>query len=92
MAQRQRRIVREIKDEPHIKGHRLTVRWVHEVYDGGLSAAEIANEWDLDLADVYHALAYYYDHPKEMRKIERRRQRRIEDGAETAITGPEDVE
>jgi uncharacterized protein (DUF433 family) len=49
--------------KPHIVGHRITVQNVvvwHERL--GLSADEIATEYDLSFADVYAALAYYYDH------------------------------
>jgi uncharacterized protein (DUF433 family) len=34
----------------------------------GRSADEIANEYDLTLAHVYAALAYYYDHQSEIDK------------------------
>lgn len=32
----------------------------------GLSADEIATEYNLTLADIYAALAYYYDHQAEI--------------------------
>lgn len=54
---------------PRIAGHRITVQNVviwHELI--GLSADEIAAEYDLTLADVYAALAYYYDHQAEVDK------------------------
>ena len=47
----------------HIRGRRITVQDVaiwHERL--GRSADEIAAEHDLTLADVYAALAYYFDH------------------------------
>ncbi len=53
--------------KPRIAGHRITVQNVviwHEHM--GLSADEIATEYDLTLADVYAALAYYYDHRAEL--------------------------
>jgi len=49
--------------KPHIAGHRITVQNIviwHEWM--GRSADEIATEYGLTLADVYAALAYYYDH------------------------------
>src|SRR5687767_13139239 len=52
---------------PRIAGHRITVQNVviwHERL--GLSADEIAAEYDVSLADVYAALAYYYDHREEL--------------------------
>ncbi len=53
--------------KPRITGHRITVQDVvvwHERL--GLSADEIASEYGLSLADVYAALAYYYDHREEI--------------------------
>ncbi|MBP8948905.1 MAG: DUF433 domain-containing protein [Candidatus Promineofilum sp.] len=49
--------------KPHIAKRRITVQNIaiwHEYM--GLSADEIAAEHDLSLADVYAALAYYFDH------------------------------
>ena len=49
--------------KPHIAGRRLTVQNIviwHEQM--GYSVDEIANEYDLTLAQIYAALAYYYDH------------------------------
>jgi uncharacterized protein (DUF433 family) len=53
--------------KPRIVGRRITVQNIviwHERM--GLSADEIATEYDLTLADVYAALAYYYDHRPEI--------------------------
>ena len=53
--------------KPHIAGHRITVQDIvvwHERMDKG--ADEIAAEYDLTLADVYAALAYYFDHRAEI--------------------------
>jgi uncharacterized protein (DUF433 family) len=53
--------------KPRIAGHRITVQDVvvwHELM--GLSADEIATEYEIGLADVYAALAYYYDHRVEI--------------------------
>jgi uncharacterized protein (DUF433 family) len=53
--------------KPHVVGHRITVQNIviwHERM--GLSADEIATEYNLTLADVYAALAYYYDHQAEI--------------------------
>ncbi len=53
--------------KPRIAGHRITVQdiviWHERI---GNSADEIAAEHDLNLADVYAALAYYYDHQAEI--------------------------
>ncbi len=53
--------------KPRIAGHRITVQNVviwHERL--GLSADEIAAEYNLTLSEVYAALAYYYDHRAEI--------------------------
>ncbi|HYP20666.1 MAG TPA: DUF433 domain-containing protein [Chloroflexia bacterium] len=49
--------------KPRIAGHRITVHDIaiwHERL--GKTADEIANDYELTLADVYAALAYYFDH------------------------------
>jgi uncharacterized protein (DUF433 family) len=53
--------------KPRIAGHRISVQDVviwHERL--GQSADEICAEYDLTLADVYAALAYYFDHREEI--------------------------
>ncbi len=53
--------------KPRIAGHRITVQNIviwHERL--GLSADEIATEYDLSLADIYAALTYYYDHREQI--------------------------
>lgn len=52
---------------PRIHGRRITVQDIaiwHERL--GKSADEIAAEYDLTLADVHAALAYYFDHREEI--------------------------
>jgi uncharacterized protein (DUF433 family) len=53
--------------KPRIVGHRITVQDVvvwHERL--GWSVDQIASEYDLSLADVYAALAYYFSHREEI--------------------------
>lgn len=55
--------------KPHIAGHRITVQNIviwHELL--GLSIDEISSEYDLELSDIYTALAYYYDNKTELDK------------------------
>ena len=55
--------------KPRIAGRRITVQQImiwHERM--GLSADEIASEYELTLSQVYAALAYYYDHRREIDK------------------------
>ncbi len=58
--------------KPRISGHRISVQDIaiwHERM--GKTADEIAAEYDLHLADIYAALAYYFDHRVEIdRQIE----------------------
>ena len=73
MSQQTARIVREVHDEPHIKESRITVRHIyHRVHGRGLRPETVADRHNLDIADVYHALAYYHDHPDEMDEVEAR--------------------
>ena len=53
--------------KPRIAGHRITVQNIviwHERM--GWSVDEIAAEYDLTLADIYAALAYYFDHRQQI--------------------------
>lgn len=55
--------------EPHIKERRITVLDVYEQVkagEGELSPDEFAETFELSVADVYAALAYYYAHEEEM--------------------------
>ena len=58
--------------KPRIAGHRITVQNIAIWHDRlGMSADEIASEYDLTLGDVHAALAYYFDHREEIdRSIE----------------------
>ena len=80
MATQQYRIVSaedsEIHAEPHIEGSRITVRDVHaRVEERGLAPDRVAERYNLDIADIYEALAYYHTNPEEMRRIEKRHER-----------------
>lgn len=60
--------------EPRIAGHRIAVRQIAELVEGGgLDAEAVADRYDLDVADVYRALTYYHDNPAEMARVERTR-------------------
>lgn len=54
---------------PRIAGHRISVQNIviwHEWM--GRAVDEIANGYNLNIADVYAALAYYHDHREEIDK------------------------
>lgn len=89
MSQQSARIVRDVHDEPHIEGSRITVRWVYaRVHERGLRPETVADRHSLDIADVYHALAYYHDHPEEMQDVEDRQERLAELARERSSMTP----
>lgn len=56
--------------DPRIDGTRIGVLDVHEfVVTGDRGPADVADQLDLTLEEVYSALAYYYAHPDEMRQV-----------------------
>ncbi|MBX0297470.1 DUF433 domain-containing protein [Haloarcula nitratireducens] len=93
MAEREsRRIAHELMDEPHITGHRISVRQVYALVEKrGIDPETVADRYDLDVADVYHALAYYHDHPREMSDVEAARDELME-AFRASIERPEGVE
>jgi len=55
--------------KPRIAGHRITVQNIaiwHEQM--GKSVDEISTEYNLSLAAIYAALAYYFDHREEINR------------------------
>jgi uncharacterized protein (DUF433 family) len=63
--------------QPRIEGHRISVlqlvEWIH---DEGMDPETVATEFDLALADIHRALAYYYDNIEEMSTRREQRERR----------------
>ena len=95
MATQQYRIVSgqesEIHDEPHIEGSRITVWDVHvRVEERGLAPERVAERYNLDIADVYEALAYYHNRPEEMARVEKRHERATAEAKRrSSLTPPE---
>ncbi|MCB0031846.1 MAG: DUF433 domain-containing protein [Anaerolineales bacterium] len=53
--------------KPRIEGRRITVQHIAVWHEHlGYSVDEIATQYDLALAEVYGALAYYFDHKDEI--------------------------
>jgi uncharacterized protein (DUF433 family) len=74
-----------LNGEPRIAETRIGVLDIAElVLDGGYTPADIADQLDLEVAAVYHALAYYHDHAERMRELRRER-------SETEATLAEEV-
>lgn len=79
----------EVHNEPHIEGSRITVRYVHQrVEDRGLTPQTVADRHDLDIADVYEALAYYHTNPEEMERVETRHERAVEEAKRRSSLTP----
>lgn len=58
---------------PTSKGAGLPSGTFHgRVHERGLRPETVAERYNLDLADVYRALAYYHGHPEEMAAVEER--------------------
>ena len=89
--QHERRIVTELMDEPHIKGHRISVRIIYDRVEGrGLEPQTVADRHGLDVADVYRALAYYHEHPREMQQHRDDREAALDEFRE-GVERPQDV-
>jgi len=79
--------------EPRIDGTRVGVRHVAaRVVDEGRSVAHVADQFDLTLAQVYEALAYYYEHIETIREFERANADAFDRVAETSLKPKEPVE
>ena len=68
--------------EPRIRGRRITVLDVYEGVQegsGDLPSGEFAETFELSVADVYHALAYYHSHAEKMDRQRETRARASED-------------
>lgn len=60
--------------EPRLEGTRIGVLDVYElVIDGESTPADIADQLDRSIAEIYTALAYYHKHPDEMRTLRQER-------------------
>lgn len=82
-----------LNGDPRIEGRRLSVLFIHEQVEGrGLDPQTVADRYDLDVADVYRALASYHENPEEMADIQARRERRHEKANTDpkVATGPDD--
>lgn len=66
--------------QPRIDGHRISVVQIHEwVIEEGMTPEDVSAEFDLELADIYLALSYYYDNVDEMDEWRERRKTRIDE-------------
>jgi len=91
MFKQETRIVQDILDEPHVDGRRVPVLTIVERVEGrGLTPQTVADRHTLDISEVYAALLYYHDHPREFEDLRREREQLMADIADK-ITRPEGV-
>jgi uncharacterized protein (DUF433 family) len=63
-------VAENLLDEPHIEGRRISVLQLRDrVEEVGDTPQATAEDYDLDLAAVYQALAYYHTHPEQMAAV-----------------------
>lgn len=74
--------------EPRIAGTRIGVLDVYELVAAGDSPADVADQFDCTLAEVYAALSYSHARPDEMRQLRRDRDATETTLAETALSPP----
>ena len=77
--------------KPRIEGRRISVLYVVDEIQSGRTPEEVTTQFDLTLGEVHTALAYYYEHPEEMRELRKGIAERVREHREGAITGPENV-
>jgi uncharacterized protein (DUF433 family) len=87
-----RRVAHDLLGQPHIAERRISVRQVYALVEKrGVDPETVADRYDLDVADVYHALPYYHDPPREMRDVEAEREEAMETFRES-IARPDGIE
>jgi len=93
MATQPAGIEETLLDEPHVEGRRLSVLQLRDRVEGvGDTPREVAEDYDLDIAAVYQALAYYHTHKEELETVRERREREITSlRREVAATRPDGV-
>ena len=76
--------------DPRIEDTRVGVLHVYElVAEGDHEPVDVADQLALSLAEVYSALAYYHEHPDEMREVRRSHDDALSTLAEESLSPPE---
>jgi uncharacterized protein (DUF433 family) len=79
--------------DPRIEGTRVGVLHVYElVVEGEHAPADVADQLDLTLGEVYSALAYYHEHPESMQEVRRSAEEADRVIAERSLKPPRTVE
>jgi uncharacterized protein (DUF433 family) len=58
----------KMSGRPRIAGTRIRVQDIVVWRDSGMSAEEMAEQFEVTLSQVYAALSYYYDHREEIER------------------------
>jgi len=91
MSQQETRIAQDLLDEPHIEERRIPVLTIVERVEGrGLTPQTVADRHNLDISEVYAALLYYHDNPREFEDLRREREEVMAE-AEAEVDRPDDV-
>jgi len=75
--------------KPHIAGTRMSVAAIAKMYlEMGESLEEIAADYNLSLAEVHAAMAYYYDHREEIDRYTAESEALVEDLRRNTASSP----
>jgi uncharacterized protein (DUF433 family) len=77
--------------EPRIAESRVGVLDVYDLAAGGHAPPDVADQLDRTLAEVHAALAYYYEHPDEMRALRSDREEMARTLADRSLSPPHTV-
>ena len=77
--------------EPRLDSHRISVIQIVDMVRGDRSPEYVADQLGISLGEVHTALAYYYEHPEEMRAV-RERHRDLESELRERSIGPSTIE
>jgi uncharacterized protein (DUF433 family) len=93
MATQTAGVAEDLLDEPHVEGRRVSVLQLRDrVEEVGDTPQAVAEEYTLNVAAVYQALAYYHTHEAELEAVRDRRERETADlRREAAASRPEGV-
>lgn len=81
----------ETHEEPRLPKSRISIRDIgQQVEKRGDSPVQVAERFDIDLAAVYEALAYYHGNPEEMRRVEEHRAELADKAEEITTVRPPD--
>lgn len=74
---------------PRLTGTRISVLHVYDmVVDGDGEPAAVADALDIEIGEVYEALAYYYNHPDEIRRFRAAQESALQEARERTVKPP----